>query len=68
MSFCALCGLTLTGDEALCPHHVWIYENEWATSNRMWCAFFHRGVALPRPEHDGDPWLEMLRTAPWSEV
>lgn len=68
MSLCATCGVPLAGDRELCPHHACVYGDDWAASNRMWCAFIHRGVALPRPERDGDQWLEMLRTAPWDEV
>ncbi|HYE89547.1 MAG TPA: hypothetical protein VEA38_00950 [Terriglobales bacterium] len=42
---CPSCAAANPG-AALCPHHV-MKEDEWATLNRAYCDFFHRGVALP---------------------
>jgi hypothetical protein len=48
MSLCAACGLQLTGDSALCPHHHCVYGDDWAAANRIMCDFFHRGKVPPR--------------------
>ena len=48
MSLCASCGLQLNGDQQVCPHHHMIYGDDWSVSNRIWCAFFHRGIVPPR--------------------
>jgi hypothetical protein len=48
MSLCAACGLQLTGDGALCPHHHCVYGDDWAAANRIMCDFFHRGKVPPR--------------------
>ena len=47
MSYCANCGLQLSGDSALCPHHL-IDTDDWAATNRIMCEFFHRGQEPPR--------------------
>lgn len=59
MSLCAWCGLQLTGDTALCPHHRCVYGDDWAVANRIMCDFFHRGKVPPRrgrPERDDEFW------------
>jgi hypothetical protein len=59
MSLCASCGLQLTGDAALCPHHHCVYGDDWAVANRIMCDFFHRGKVPPRlavNERDDDFW------------
>jgi hypothetical protein len=38
-----MCGLELSGDVALCPHHHGVYEDDWAVTNRIMCDFLHRG-------------------------
>jgi len=48
MSLCASCGLSLTGDARLCPHHHCITGDDWAASNRIWCGYFHRRQPIPR--------------------
>jgi hypothetical protein len=53
MSLCASCGLQLSGDAALCPHHHCVYGNDWAVANRIMCDFFHRRKVPPRlAQHD----------------
>jgi len=59
MSLCASCGLQLSGDAALCPHHHCVYGDDWAIANRIMCDFFHRGKLPPRltqSERDDDFW------------
>jgi hypothetical protein len=59
MSLCASCGLQLTGDAALCPHHHCVYGDDWAVANRIMCDFFHRGKLPPRlaqTERDDEFW------------
>jgi hypothetical protein len=59
MSLCASCGLQLSGDAALCPHHHCVYGDDWAVANRIMCDFFHRKKLPPRlaqPERDDDFW------------
>ena len=53
MTLCASCGLQLSGDAELCPHHHCIYSDDWAAANRIMCDFFHRRRLPPRlPEPD----------------
>ena len=40
-SLCALCGLQITLDSGLCPHHSMAYGEDWAVGNRIWCNAFH---------------------------
>jgi hypothetical protein len=57
VSLCALCGISLTGDLALCPHHHGGEDQEhWADGNRIMCDFLHRGLIPPRltPQDRGD--------------
>jgi hypothetical protein len=55
MSLCASCGLQLSGDAALCPHHHCVYGDDWAVANRIMCDFFHRKKVPPRlAQHDRD--------------
>lgn len=42
MSLCASCGLLITGEFALCPHHHAIFHDDWAEQNRAVCNFIHR--------------------------
>ena len=59
MSLCASCGLQLSGDAGLCPHHHCVYGDDWAVANRIMCDFFHRGKIPPRlaqTERDDDFW------------
>jgi hypothetical protein len=59
MSLCASCGLQLTGDAGLCPHHHCVYGDDWAVANRIMCDFFHRKKVPPRlsqSERDDDFW------------
>lgn len=59
MSLCASCGLRMSGDTALCPHHHAVYGDQWAVTNRIWCDYFHRERPLPRlpqSERDDDFW------------
>ena len=55
MSLCASCGLQLSGQAALCPHHHCVYGDDWAVANRIMCDFFHRKKVPPRlAQHDRD--------------
>jgi hypothetical protein len=59
MSLCASCGLPLTGDTALCPHHHCVFGEDWAAGNRLMCDFFHRGkipARLDPNERKDDFW------------
>jgi len=59
MSLCASCGLQLTGNAGLCPHHHCVYGDDWAEANRIMCDFFHRGVVparLSEKERDDSFW------------
>jgi len=59
MSLCASCGLQLSGDASLCPHHHCVYGDDWAVANRIMCDFFHRGKIPPRltqTERDDEFW------------
>ena len=59
MSLCASCGLQLTGDAGLCPHHHCVYGDDWAVANRIMCDFFHRKKVPPRlaqTERDDEFW------------
>lgn len=48
MSLCASCGLELSGDAELCPHHHRSDGEDWAGSNRILCDFLHRGKVPAR--------------------
>lgn len=48
MTLCAACGVALTHDFALCPHHLGPTADDWATGNRIMCDLLHRGTAPPR--------------------
>lgn len=66
MSLCASCGLQLTGDAALCPHHHCVYGDDWAVANRIMCDFFHRGKVPPRlmpSERDDEFWAHGAEAA-----
>jgi hypothetical protein len=59
MSLCASCGLQLSGDAGLCPHHHCVYGDDWAVANRIMCDFFHRGKVpsrLAQSDRDDDFW------------
>jgi hypothetical protein len=47
MSLCAMCGMQLSADATLCPHHHSMPPSEWAVENRIMCDFLHRGI-VPR--------------------
>lgn len=53
MALCASCGLQLSGEAALCPHHHCVYGDDWAVANRMMCDFLHRKWVPPRFPHAG---------------
>jgi hypothetical protein len=66
MSLCASCGLQLSGDAALCPHHHCVYGDDWAVANRIMCDFFHRRKLPPRlapPDRDDDFWAHTAEAA-----
>jgi hypothetical protein len=44
VSWCASCGLALSGKAALCRHHAVAYGEDWAVANRIICDLIHRGV------------------------
>ena len=48
MSLCAQCGLVLVGDGELCAHHACVHGDNWSDSNRVMCAFVHRGIVASR--------------------
>ena len=66
VSLCASCGLQLSGDAGLCPHHHCVYGDDWAVANRIMCDFFHRKKVpprLPQTERDDDFWARTGETA-----
>jgi hypothetical protein len=66
MSLCASCGLQLSGEAALCPHHHCVYGDDWAVANRIMCDFFHRKKIPPRlaqQERDDDFWAHTAEAA-----
>jgi hypothetical protein len=66
MSLCASCGLQLSGDASLCPHHHCVYGDDWAVANRIMCDFFHRRKVPPRlaaPDRDDDFWAHTAEAA-----
>jgi hypothetical protein len=66
MSLCASCGLQLSGDTGLCPHHHCVQGDDWAVTNRLMCDFFHRGIVPPRlgaHDRDDDFWGYATDTA-----
>jgi hypothetical protein len=66
MSLCASCGLQLSGDAALCPHHHCVYGDDWAVANRIMCDFFHRKKVPPRlaqSDRDDDFWAHTAEAA-----
>jgi hypothetical protein len=43
----------------LCPHHHFVYGDDWAVANRIMCDFFHRKKVPPRlaqSDRDDDFW------------
>ena len=59
MSRCVLCGGENEDDIALCRHHT-VGDLDWATVNRLFCDFLHRGIEPPHPaisEPVEEPWL-----------
>ena len=50
---CPMCGLNNPDERegGLCSHHAASssYEPPWSDGNRVWCDFFHRGVAPSTP-------------------
>jgi hypothetical protein len=66
MSLCASCGLQLSGESALCPHHHCVYGDDWAVANRIMCDFFHRKKVPPRlaqQDRDDDFWAHTAEAA-----
>ena len=62
MSLCASCGLQLSGDAGLCPHHHIAIGDDWAVANRIMCDLVHRGKIPPRlglAERDDDCWAHV---------
>lgn len=54
-SLCSLCGLWLSSQAGLCPHHHHIYGKDWSNTNRIMCDFFHRKLISTRvPESIDD--------------
>ena len=44
MPLCALCGLSSSSSDSLCPYHA-MNSNEWDHEmNRAMCDFLHRGI------------------------
>jgi hypothetical protein len=47
--------LEVRDDVALCAHHLFGNEEDWAACNRVMCDFVHRGVTprrLPREQRE----------------
>jgi hypothetical protein len=42
MSLCPVCCVELVGDEGLCAHHLFLYDDAWAVENQAMCDFLHR--------------------------
>ena len=66
MSMCASCGIPLSGDLALCPHHHCSEDQDhWAESNRIMCDFLHRGLIPSRltAEERGEELVAMATAA-----
>jgi len=66
MSLCASCGLQLSGNAALCPHHHYVYGNDWAVANRIMCDFVHRRKVPPglaQHDRDDDFWSQTAEAA-----
>jgi hypothetical protein len=58
MSLCALCGLTVPDGAGVCAHHQ-NGDDDWASTNRIMCDFFHRQripSRLGARERDDDFW------------
>ena len=58
MPTCPVCGLENVA-VPVCTHHSAGAGEDWHVSNRIWCAFFHRGIVperLPASERDEDFW------------
>ena len=59
MSWCASCGVALSGTAALCRHHAVVYGQDWAVANRIICDLIHRGSfpqRLSEAERADDAW------------
>jgi len=61
-SLCASCGLELSGDSQLCPHHYHVYGDDWAQGNKAACDFFHRGIQPPKETKTEIPLAEEDQT------
>jgi hypothetical protein len=60
MSLCALCGLTVPDGTGVCAHHH-TADDDWASTNRIMCDFFHRQRVPDRltvRERDDDFWSD----------
>ena len=61
MSWCASCGVALSGSAALCSLHVATYGGDWAVSNRIVCDLIHRRVEPPcLPAEERADWWVLL--------
>ena len=67
MTLCPRCGGQT--NDGICPSHFAeiATTDGWAQHNRLWCAYFHRGVRLPRPEPEPleTGWIDMTATPEW---
>ena len=62
-SHCCLCGLSYSGDVALCNHHVY-GADDWAVANRLICDFVHRKIVPRRlPPEAREPIYEASEAA-----
>lgn len=59
MALCVQCGLELSRDQDLCPHHLSSYPANWSGSNRIMCDFVHRQRVPSRPVEDIWEWVEL---------
>lgn len=53
--YCAMCGVQLL-EGALCPHHEAVFNRRWASGNKAWCDFFHRGIVGAASPWNWDGW------------
>ena len=56
MGRCVFCMVRLYASDAergFCYHHG-LQDRDWAVSNRIMCAFFHRGVVPPTTDAERD--------------
>ena len=63
MSMCAFCGLVMR-DAEVCPIHLVVNHDMWASGNRAACDFFHRGIVREATMADRKYWVEALNWRP----